>query len=210
MLEDERLSLINLIEVIFSSRNASIRPFAEKFFANVRLELVLTIIIDRAKGASLDAWIIQMASHVPSCQLSGLCTQLRCPTSIYGRESLLSWTVSSAETLVQTFSPSLYTLLHGHGPPHRRTLLNGNQDESTRISSNDDESPLTEVDRFGCAVQDDAHTSAADDTQEERPSNLLKLAWQILRAFSYDRNVDKPFIDLDHMCQYACLPKIQQ
>jgi hypothetical protein len=107
MLKDERLSLIDLIEVIFSSRNASIRPFADKFFANVRLELALTIIVDRAKRASLDAWIIQMASSVLSRQLSGLCTQLHRPTSTYDRESLLNWTVSSAETLVQTFSPSL-------------------------------------------------------------------------------------------------------
>jgi hypothetical protein len=134
MLKDEKLSLIDLIEVIFSSRNASIRPFADKFFANVRLELALTIIVDRAKRASLDAWIIQMASSVLSCQLSGLCTQLRRPTSTYDRESLLSWTVSNAETLAQTFSPSLYTRLDGLGPPHRRMLLNGNQDESCSIS----------------------------------------------------------------------------
>ena len=171
MLKDERLSLIDLIEVIFSSQNASIRPFADKFFANARLELALTTIIDRAKAkrASLDAWIIQMASSVLSRQLSSLCTQLRRPTSTYDRESLLSWTVSSAETLVRTFSPGLYTLLHGLGPPNWRTLLNRIQDESTHISSNPQraESPLTEVDRFGCAVQDDAHAGAADSVSYE-------------------------------------------
>lgn len=104
MLKAERLPLIDPIEAIFASRNASIRSFADKFFANARLELVLTTIINRAKRASLDAWIIQMASSVRSRQLSGRCTQLRHPMSTYDRESLLSWTVSSAETLVQTFS----------------------------------------------------------------------------------------------------------
>jgi hypothetical protein len=54
MLKDERLSLIDLIEVIFSSRNASIRPFADKFFANVRLELALTIIVDRSITRCVD------------------------------------------------------------------------------------------------------------------------------------------------------------
>ena len=110
-----------------------------------------------------------MASSVLSCQLSGLCTQLRHPTSTYNQESLFGRTVSSAQTLVRMFSPGLYTLLHGIGPPNRRTLLNGNQDESTCTSSNPQcaESPLTEVDQFGCVVQDSVHAGAADGVSYE-------------------------------------------
>ena|ERR1700733_9251324 len=72
----------------------------------------------------------------------------------------------------------LVSTLYSIGPPHRRISLDGNR-ESTRISSNDDdpqraESPLTEVDWFGCAVQDDAHASAAHDTQEEASLKFTK------------------------------------
>ena len=108
---DDFAMLNAFVYTVFSSRDASIRPWASRFFSNLgRAEGSLTAMLSRAKKELLDSWVIWTASLLLAKQHRSLRSHLRRPSSSYTRDSILAWPLSIAEMLAQNYAPGLVAL----------------------------------------------------------------------------------------------------
>ena len=133
--KNEKITFIDLMETVMTSKDTSIRPFADKFITSSRLECVLTAMLKRARNRVLDSWLIHNTSLVGKHQLSSLCNRLHRPTFSYDQALLLGWTASSAGDLLQRHLPNIFTLLQDPASSDMKISISDKQNDPNNTES---------------------------------------------------------------------------
>ena len=202
------------METVMTSKDTSIRPFADKFIMSSRLECVLTAILKRARNGVLDSWLIYNTSLVGKRQLSSLRNRLHRPTSSYDQASLLGWTASSAGDLLQRHLPNIFTLLQDLASSNTKISDEQNDPNNTESDGDNDndvrhsEPPVIEVDKFGHEVQlntqnavESSPRGGAQKTAHPQPTKAKLASPEFLLTRIFDGLTIGQ--DLNIVCQHA-------